>query len=100
MSAKTIIPATTLFQKFLIISGLKKVTPARSLEPREQAMLISQIQAEAVRGVAKELGIECSPRLLKEPESCPTCRKSVRMLVEPPYNVCFDCFGDISLDSN
>jgi len=100
MSAKTIVPVSTLFEKLLIISGLKKVTPARSIEPSEQAALISQIQAEAVRGVAKELGIGCSPRLLKEPESCPTCRKSVRMLVEPPYNVCFDCFGEISLDSN
>jgi hypothetical protein len=99
MSAKTIIPAS-LFQKFLIVSGLKKLTRGRTIKPIDQAVFISQIQAEGVRGVAKELGIECSPRLLKEPESCPTCRNSVRMLVEPPYNVCFDCFGEISLDSN
>jgi hypothetical protein len=48
MTAKAIIPAPTLFEKLLIISGLKKVTPARNIEPSEQAVLISQIQAEAV----------------------------------------------------
>jgi hypothetical protein len=100
MSAKTIVPASTLFEKLLIISGLKKVRPSRTIEPIDQEVLISQIQAEAVRGVALETGLKCSPRLLKESERCPTCRNSVLMLVEPPYNVCFDCFGEISLDSN
>jgi len=92
MSAKTIIPVPSLFQKFLILCGLKK-------RPSDKAVLISQIQAEAVRGVALETGLECSPRMLKVPEGCPTCRNSALMLVEP-FNVCFDCFGDISLDSN
>jgi len=46
------------------------------------------IEAQGVRDVAKETGLECFPLLLTEHEQCPTCREWVGMLVQPK-NVCF-----------
>ena len=50
----------------------------------DTAVFISEVQARAVREVKREWE---------------TCRNSVLMLVEP-YNFCFDCFGQIRIDSN
>jgi hypothetical protein len=108
MTAKATIPAVTLFQKFLIISGLRipvAYVCTYLLEPicdriieRLDPAVIYQIQAEGVRGVAKETEIECFPLMLNEREACPTCGKLVLMLVQPE-NACFDCWPD-ALDSN
>ena len=88
MTARTIIPAPSLFQKFLTISGLTipyryffahVVMPIRYriIGPHDPAVFISQIQAEGVRGVARETGIECSPLLLNESQACRMCSEPV-----------------------
>jgi hypothetical protein len=109
MHAKTIIPATTLFEKLLGISGgplyryflTHVVVPIRYrfFGPRDPARFLAQLQADAVRVAAREMGTEgCSPLMLNEPEACRMCTKPVLVLVQPE-NTCFDCWPD-SLDSN
>jgi hypothetical protein len=95
MTAKITIPSATLFEKLLIVSGLKKV-PIR--DGIVEAAFISHVQAASVRGVALETGIVCSPLMLNEPQDCRTCSQPVLMFVQP-QNVCFDCWPD-SLDIN
>ena len=94
MSARTIIPAPTLFEKLLIISGLKKVRPSRTIEPVDQAVFISEIEAQAVRDVCKETGLDRFPRMLEKPEACPLCGKSILMMIEP-VRVCFSCWPEV-----
>jgi hypothetical protein len=108
MTAKAIIPAPTRFQKFLAISGLRipvAYVCTYLLEPicdwileRRYPSHLYAIEAQGVRDVAKETGLECFPLLLTEHEQCPTCRKWVGMLVQP-QNVCFYCWPD-AVDSN
>jgi hypothetical protein len=105
MNTETI-PAPTFFEKLLGIPGgpwyMKFLTHVampiryRFFGPRDPARFIAQLQAEGVRGACREMGIEASPRMLNEPEACPTCDESVLMLVQP-HNVCFDCFGGQSV---
>ena len=62
------------------------------------AVCISEVQARAVRAIALETGIECSPLVLELPEACPVCNDLVLTLVLP-QRVCFDCWPD-AFDSN
>jgi len=64
----------------------------------DTAVFISEVQAKAVRGIALETGIECSPLVLELPEACPICSDLVLTLVLP-QRVCFDCWPD-TLDGN
>lgn len=104
MTARAIIPAPTLFDRFLAISGLK--TPVAFLctyvlEPicdriidRLDPVAVYPIQAEGVRNIAKEIGLDDFPVVFSERQSCPTCGKLVLMLVQPE-NFCWDCWTTI-----
>jgi hypothetical protein len=104
MSAETIIPAQTLFQKFLNISGLRipvAYVCTYLLEPicdwfleRQYPVHLYAIEAQAVKDVAKETGLERFPLMLNEREACPSCGKFVLMLVQP-VNVCFYCWPKV-----
>jgi hypothetical protein len=117
MSAQTIIPAPTVFEKLLSISGgpwymkflTHVVVPIRyRFFGRDPARFVAQLQADAVRIAARELETEgcfplCSPLMLNEPEACPTCSKPTLMLVQEnaSENTCFDCWLKLNaLDSN
>jgi hypothetical protein len=104
MTAKAIIPAPTLFQKFLTISFLRipiAYVCTYVLEPicdwileRRYPAHLCAIEAQAVKDVAKETGRERFPLMLNVREACPSCGKFVLMLVQP-VNVCFYCWPEV-----
>jgi hypothetical protein len=104
MPAKAIIPAPSVFQKFLNISGLRipvAYVCTYLLEPicdwiqeRQYPAHLYAIEAQAVRDAAKEIGLERFPLMLNDREACPNCGKFVLMLVQP-VNVCFYCWPEV-----
>ena len=71
----------------------REVTFIISRKP--QPPYVKKGQAEGIREVAKELGIQCEPVMLKALAGCPVCGRLVLMLVEP-HRMCWDCFGKVN----
>jgi len=104
MTATTIIPAPSFFERLLYISSSKPyryflkhvVIPIRYrfFGPRDPAQFVAQIEAATVRAVCRETGLDRFPRMLKKPESCPICRESILMMIEP-VRVCFACWPEV-----
>jgi hypothetical protein len=65
---------------------------------KENPPIIYEIQAKAVREIARDTGFQDFPLLLSERESCPCCKKLVLMLVQPE-NLCFECWAGITEES-
>ena len=100
MHAKAIIPAPSLFKKFLIISGLK--TPfayflTYIVEPIFDRIFDRWFDEEdkryagIVREACRRAGLDYYPVLLSEAETCSTCRNLVTMLVQPRVE-CWPCW--------
>lgn len=108
MNAETIVPAPSLFQKFLILSGLKAPFAyicTYLLEPicdrildRLDPPAMYPTLVESVRRVSQETGIQSFPFMLSEREKCQTCGKWVLMFVEPEHT-CFECWPDADGDT-